>query len=215
MQSNESTSSKVGQSDIAPLVAIREQLYAEFYGRTERSLILISAVALESALTTILKAFLLPEKTREENDRLFGCHGSVRYFASKINLACRLGLISDRLRKDLDSIKNMRNDCAHKKNCHLLDSRKVKNLSGLFVSHMPALRGSIELADTKGDFLFAVDLLLFWLDALKKDISTKIGVSGSARYDRKPREIEKIYNPDWLREAEEAYASSQTNRQRK
>jgi len=77
-----------------------------FITESERGCVLLAAALVEGHLEKMLTAKLV--KVPEKEDPLLNL-----YFARKIELAYRLGLISDRFRRDLNLLKDIRNYFAH------------------------------------------------------------------------------------------------------
>ena len=88
------------------------ELYAELHG-SDRACAVIAATTLDESLATLLQTHLLPAQ-RPKEDRLLGRGGIVDSFSSRIELTCRLGLISDVLRNALEDLRDIRNQAAHK-----------------------------------------------------------------------------------------------------
>jgi mannitol operon repressor len=78
---------------------------------SERSCAVLAGAILDDRLKTLLENYLLAPEQRE--DKLLGRSGSLGSFAARIELACRLNLISRKTRKALDWIRDIRNDASH------------------------------------------------------------------------------------------------------
>ncbi len=73
---------------------------------------ILAATLLDVGLDTLLRSFLITISTSD--DELFdGGNAPLGNFSAKINLAFRLGLISDKYASDLHIIRKIRNEFAH------------------------------------------------------------------------------------------------------
>ena len=80
-------------------------LTKEFDHSSDRSLIIVAASIIDNLLGEVLKAFMTPSP--KENDPLFVMgRGLLGSFGRKIQLAHRLGLISERAFHDFKKISN-------------------------------------------------------------------------------------------------------------
>jgi DNA-binding MltR family transcriptional regulator len=73
--------------------------------------VLLSAAWLDDALTENLRKCLVDDS--EVVDELFGVDRPLGTFSAKITMAYCLGLIDEEMRKDLDTIRGIRNDFGH------------------------------------------------------------------------------------------------------
>lgn len=80
---------------------------------SERSCAVLAGAILDDRLLALIEAYLVPPKSSSE-DRLLGRSGPLEPFASRIELARRLNLISDETRKALDWVRDIRNEASHK-----------------------------------------------------------------------------------------------------
>lgn len=77
---------------------------------TDRGCALMAAAYLENRLELLIKAFLI----EKADDDLFNFNGAFGTFSSKIHVAYALGLIPNNLYKDLDILRRIRNEFAHR-----------------------------------------------------------------------------------------------------
>ncbi|MHB9072365.1 MAG: hypothetical protein ACYC6G_02450 [Desulfobaccales bacterium] len=78
---------------------------------SERGTVIVAVALIEDALTNILKARLCPSLDRD--DELFGGCAPFREFATKIDLAYRIGLITKERRRTFHILRKLRNRFAH------------------------------------------------------------------------------------------------------
>jgi len=96
-------------------------------GETQRSRIIILAAHIDHLPLEILTKHLKPKrgKTKDE-DKLFGRMRPLTSFSARIEMAYRLGLISEEAAQCYDILRDVRNDCAHKL---VVDFRKFRRFS--------------------------------------------------------------------------------------
>lgn len=84
--------------------------YLELEGESDRASAILSAAFLDHELGVLLRRFLRNSKV---SDELFSGTNPLATFSSRIKLAYCLNLIDDRVFRDLDLIRRIRNDFAH------------------------------------------------------------------------------------------------------
>lgn len=140
-------------------------LIKEFAKETDRGAVILAATLLDVGLDTLLRSFLLTISTSD--DELFdGGNAPLGNFSAKINLAFRLGLISDKYASDLHIIRKIRNEFAH--NIHGCDfehssvKQRVLTLVKSFVHAkiISSLEYSPFLNGTRWEFLMIATWLL-------------------------------------------------------
>lgn len=142
-------------------------LLEEFYKETDRAAIILTTSLFENALGTLIKIYLAP--TGAKNDVL--CDGPtapLSEFSSKIQLAQRLGLISQKFANDLNIIRKIRNEFAHNVHGSNLDSGKIKELLTTLIYSSDILKNSLEgrnifPSGVRGDFLVIAHIMLWYL----------------------------------------------------
>ena len=72
----------------------------------------MGSVLVEDSLTTLLKSRLIPDE--DLHNELFRGSGPLGAFSVKINLAHLMGLFSPVAKKELDTIRRIRNEFAHR-----------------------------------------------------------------------------------------------------
>jgi len=78
---------------------------------SDRGCALFAAAYLDKALADLLKSFLVKHKKLDEE--MFGSQSPAGSFSSRIKLAYYLGKIASSERRDLDTIRSIRNEFAH------------------------------------------------------------------------------------------------------
>ena len=140
-------------------------LLEEFSKETDRAAIILTASLIENALTTLLKNYLAPVSTKD--DELFdGPTAPLSNFNSKVQFAYRLGLISQKLAHDFHIIRKIRNEFAHNVHGSSLESGVVKDLLTTLIYSSDILRNLQEARDiypegVRGDFLIIASVILF------------------------------------------------------
>lgn len=86
-------------------------LAEELEGESDRAAAIVGAAWVEDSLRGALASFLIPHA--EAWKRLFSGSGPLATFSTKIDLACLVGMISEAVRADLHSIREVRNEFAH------------------------------------------------------------------------------------------------------
>ena len=84
----------------------------EMEGESERAAAIVGTAWVEETLDAALASFLRPHA--EASKRLFSVSGPLATFAAKIDLACMIGMVSSAIRADLHSIREVRNEFAHR-----------------------------------------------------------------------------------------------------
>lgn len=152
-------------------------LLKEFLKETDRAAIILTASLFESALETLLKSYLVP--VSNSVDELFdGPTAPLSEFSSKIQIAYRLGLISQKFASNLHLIRKIRNEFAHNVHGSSLGDGKVKNLltrlvcSSDIVKNDKLYRESAYPPGPRGEFLAVATISLFYINQQIEKIST-------------------------------------------
>ena len=84
----------------------------EFEKESERAKVILSAAMLDEALDALLRATLVPGSGSSDN--VFdGPNAALGTFSARVDFCYRLGLISNKLTRDLHLIRKIRNEFAH------------------------------------------------------------------------------------------------------
>lgn len=89
-----------------------EEVWRSLKNESLRGSVIIAAAVVDEALEELLKARLLP--SLEGEDKLFkGANAPINNMASRVELAYRVGCISEKIYKSLHILRKLRNDFAH------------------------------------------------------------------------------------------------------
>jgi hypothetical protein len=111
-------------------------------GESDRGAVLAAAALLDVGLETALKKKLVP--AAKKDDLLFnGGYSPLRSFSAKIELAFRLGLITDKTRQMLDVLRALRNDFAHSKEAVSLNDAPARDRLRAIYERQPEIHGAI------------------------------------------------------------------------
>jgi len=154
-------------------------LLREFEKETDRAAVILTTSLIENALTTLLQSYLAPVSGRD--DEFFeGANAPLSNFSSKIQLACRLGLLSNHLVNDLNLIRKLRNEFAHNVHGSNLDTGKTKDyLTSLIASSKIVTNNSLTRSSvffplgSRGDFLIITHIFLWHLYSKIDEITQK------------------------------------------
>ena len=144
-----------------------DKFHQELAKDSDRATAIVAAALLEQALTTLLRNHLAP--CGSQDDPLFeGAYAPVAAFSAKIDLAHRLGLLSQRWCRDLHLIRKVRNAFAHNvAGCTFEDTSVRSRILELSrsqkaVEAFPSLRGRYP-EGPKGDFALTLSWMLWQL----------------------------------------------------
>lgn len=143
---------------------------------SDRAKVILVAAYLDENLKILLKSKLI-ESVTPSDDIFENSHGALKTFSSKMNMAYRLGLISEPFLKALKLIKSIRNQFAHDVDgCdfeNLSVKSKIANLEHLVhEGYMSTIGNKSEgrpddiLDGVSGKFLFISSTMVFHLQLL-------------------------------------------------
>lgn len=150
----------------------------ELEKESDRACIILAASIIDDLLFKLLDHHLVPYPG--SNDPIFSNNGPLSTFSNKINLAYRLGLISDKMSKTIHWIRKIRNVAAHEYQTVNFDSQKVKDItenifnSTKLTKAIVKKNSSTELS-TRKKFIFASSWLIYYFNQLLTDIPTLEG----------------------------------------
>ena len=113
----------------AQLNAWIDDLNKEFKGQSDRGLAIVAGSLLDEMLSMLLRAFLVRD-VQDWDDELFGSQAAFATFSAKIKVAFALGLISSDERRELDTIRRIRNDFAHQLGALNFEDASVRDRCG-------------------------------------------------------------------------------------
>jgi DNA-binding MltR family transcriptional regulator len=97
----------------------------EFYGESDRAVILLSAALAELGIEIALKRYLRDDKSTED---LFDFEAPLGNFSGKIKLAFALNLFDKKTNHDLELIRHLRNGFAHSRHPLMFITPQVTNI---------------------------------------------------------------------------------------
>lgn len=103
MDSPESVNKKMAQTFLDVTAGLKSE--------SDRGCVVLAVAWIDDELTRMITSLCLP--SQEKTDELFGSGRALNDFATKINLAYRLGLIRKQTLGTLHLFRRMRNDFAH------------------------------------------------------------------------------------------------------
>jgi hypothetical protein len=138
-------------------------LFDEFEKESDRAAVILTSAMIEDSLEDLIKAKLAPSSSSD--DPLFdGSNAPVGSLSAKIEIALRLGLVSDQFARDLHLIRKIRNDFAHNiSGCTFEDSAtrsRVEELLRSWRNLQIGLPRSDLAAGTRNDFLYVTAWML-------------------------------------------------------
>jgi hypothetical protein len=86
---------------------------AELTGESDRACAIIASANVEHYLLDLIETMFIPLGDNDKNDLLFSPGATLGSFASRIDIAYALGLITPAQKSDLTTIKKLRNAFAH------------------------------------------------------------------------------------------------------
>jgi DNA-binding MltR family transcriptional regulator len=120
---------------------------------TDRGCILMSAALLDHELEEILKSYLIDDKKVVNN--LLSNNGGLGNFSARIDMVYALGLISEKIYKDLHIIRKIRNDFAHIADPISFETQSIKDrCSNLYYNNFT------HKVDTRSHFIRVVSGIL-------------------------------------------------------
>lgn len=112
-------------SNNPPSLGDVDQLFDDVKKESDRGAVLICAAWLDDALALLLRNRLVDDTATV--DKLFGFDQPLGTFSSKITMAYCLGLIDEQMRKDLDTIRGIRNDFGHVRKPLSFEDQSIKD----------------------------------------------------------------------------------------
>lgn len=108
-----------------------QYLFQQFGGESDRACVILAAAVMDEFLKKMLKSKLVQIQTKK--DQLFdGFNAPMGSFSARIVIAHRMGLISKKMCKSLDIVRNIRNDFSHDIfNCDFKNQSVRNRLSNL------------------------------------------------------------------------------------
>lgn len=147
-------------------------LNEEFHGGGDRSCVISACSIVDHLLGEILKDFLLPNPN--SRDPLFDePTAPLSNFSSRINMAFRLGLIGNRLSRDLHKLRKIRNDFAHSFESRSLSEQAYQDRVNAVISSLELEEKAPKMFDkpydsVRGRFIICIILILVHLECINE-----------------------------------------------
>lgn len=152
------------------------QRYMEMFSKeSDRACVILTVSFLDELLTLCLRMKLVA--TPSAADSLFeGGNAPFSSFSSKIDVAYRLGIISNRLCRDLHLVRKIRNDFAHNiEGCHFSDQavhNRIRELRNAFVELIDIYKteeaSKMYPPGDRGDFQFCCSWMIDYLHGISR-----------------------------------------------
>jgi len=108
---------------------------AELQKESDRGAALVGAALLDTRLEHLLLSHMVPGKVA--NDLLLGGNAPLGTFSSRISACLALGLITSAERRDLNLIRGIRNEFAHREHGLTFDDERISGLCSSLNSRRP------------------------------------------------------------------------------
>ncbi|MES2836898.1 MAG: hypothetical protein V4667_05205 [Bacteroidota bacterium] len=147
----------------------------QFQKESDRAAVILTASLLDEALTSLIRSFLVPCSSAK--DTIFEeVNSPLANFSSKIDMANRLGLISNKLTRDIHLIRKIRNSFAHDVFGCDFENGSVKGRvlelkkSMMYANHtLKSEEMALLYPGTRGEFLLCTFFILWHLNNLIED----------------------------------------------
>lgn len=168
------------------------QHYMDMFSQeSDRACVILTVSFLDELLTLCLRMKLVAAPSAA--DSLFdGGNAPFSSFSSKIDIAYRLGVISNRLCRDLHLVRKIRNDFAHNiEGCHFSDQKvrnRIRELRNAYADLIAIFRteeaAKIYEPGDRGDFQFCCSWMIDYLHKLSRASSPLQEAPLEWAYDR-------------------------------
>jgi DNA-binding MltR family transcriptional regulator len=105
-----------------------EAIEKEFYGESDRSVVVLQGAAAENSLEWALRNRMRPDLARDVADDLFAFNGPLGTFSSKIVMSYALSIFGKITYHDLEIIRELRNAFAHNRKPLRFETPVVKDM---------------------------------------------------------------------------------------
>ena len=165
----------------------------EFLKESDRASVILSATMLDNALETLLRTYLVPIGSQQDN-LLEGRYAPIYTFSARIDLAHRIGLISTKLCRDLHMVRRIRNEFSHNVtgcdfNNQSISDRIAELKRSMVISKGFSVARQSLPKGPRGDFQWLISWILFDLKN-STDKVTSLKPKGEERilYEKLPSE---------------------------
>ncbi|WP_428506918.1 MltR family transcriptional regulator [Roseateles sp.] len=111
------------------------EFLAEFQKESDRGAALVGAALLDTRLERLLISHMLPGKVT--NDLVLGGNAPLGTFSSRINVCLSLGLITSAERHDINLVRSIRNEFAHREHGLTFEDERIAGLCSSLTSRRP------------------------------------------------------------------------------
>ncbi|WP_461787765.1 MltR family transcriptional regulator [Pedobacter sp.] len=164
-------------------------LVKELNAESDRGSVILACSLFDIALKAKIKSFLV--HIENVNDDIFDdANSPLSTFSAKINMAYRLGIVSNHLKSDLHTLRDIRNSFAHNiDECSFDDTEVINSIEKLktsskFIERFEGIRNDCFPSGYKGDFIMFASMLL---STLKSEYINQL----------EPATAEWVYNQDY------------------
>jgi DNA-binding MltR family transcriptional regulator len=177
-----------------------DRLHLELDKETDRSVAIIAVAIIDETLKQLIERLLIKPKNKE-HCVFSSANSPLGSLSSKINASYQLGFISEEMHRDLQLLRKIRNDFAHKPfemtfNSNAIKSRvieldKVSN----YISRNAIARENTGPVGVRHDFIFSVGWRLYALQCQIDEITPidKAGIEfGYFDYDALPEKLKEL-----------------------
>ncbi len=140
-----------------------------FADESDRASAIVGAAILDYSLESVLKSYFI-KSPNKKNDVLFdGPNAPLTSFSAKIDMAFRLGIISEKMSKALHITRRIRNTFAHDiMNCNFANQRVISLIQELrkVIFKNKRLHNRVRPSfpeGPRGDFQMCLSLIVWWL----------------------------------------------------
>jgi hypothetical protein len=161
------TGSKITINEREDFFAALERAEELVKGETPRGKVLIYVAAIERSLQDLIRHVLVPSNQKE--DSLLG--GALNNFGQQIDLAHRIGVISQRMWRDLHVLDELRDDCMNRIENFSFEHSAIKSSVSMLERNLGkhAFTGlPVQRMDSEDKFSFIARTFLIILDSLKQ-----------------------------------------------
>jgi hypothetical protein len=192
-----------------------DQLFDDVKKESDRGAVLLCAAWLDDALALLLRNRLVDDNATV--DKVFGFDQALGTFSSRITMAYCLGLIDERMRKDLDTIRGIRNDFGHVRKPLSFEDQSIKdrcnNLIGAIkVLEVSATFGPSEYGSIRDRLVVTATVILGYLLTIgesKNHISKSTGIGFQMYLDKMIERGAKKRMLEFLNQMEELHGISE------
>ena len=143
---------------------------------TDRGCAMIVAAHLDQQLGELLRGYMIQDESyTKEISRFFGPDEPLGSFSARTKLAHYLNLISKQVRQDLDTIRKIRNDFAHKMEFEDFNTESIEHRC-LNLQH-----DLLDSQDPRERFINTASVLIVFIDFFSKHGLGSVGLSANIR----------------------------------